>query len=694
MRLINKPIFYALCLAGLVGCTHDTNLFNGNPEEPEIPSPLKPASEYFDFNTTKTVNFNVNYGKQGNSALIEISIEDPTTLDDDGRIIYLDNAVYKVFCDNNGCFKGNVTLPAATEKVYIYTMRAGLPQLLTVEVENGSVNMDFSKITSSGTRSANGMTRSGNGYQIWDAPAVAGVGKLKSIVNWEGQRFAKITDDQGLISDGDFTSGDIEKIQYFLWGGKTTKPNGLNNTKYLTQTKDVNTIIAPEYKNEHGEIVTVEGAEIWLTFLSEAAWYQDGIGYYYYPTNHPPKSINELTRYIAVPNVSVAGAVPFMANIVNGEEQEGSYKVPGTNSTVYNYKYSDAPFTPNKRIQLLFHNEETGETSTTFPPGYTIGYFLTYMVSGKSNDSNPAGTEMKINNNFFYSNNELNSNGKSHFIALNYKDKIVYGVEDGTDNSLEDVLFCIETNPCGLIHNEERPSIDVEDFTVTESTYSTYAYEDIWPSGGDYDLNDVVIEHLHAVTFNQQNYVTKIEDSFTPVQKADAATYKDAFAIQIPESQVGNLTLPEGAFKENETNSIFLLTNVMGARNKTFTVTRSFSGNQLAKGNIITDLNPFIVSQYDKVGENGGRDEIHLPKHSATSKANSAKIGSADDAYYINKDGKHPFAISLPIGVLSGSGARFTIVTEKENISTEYLRFDNWVETNGSQDADWYLHYK
>ena len=43
--------------------------------------------------------------------------------------------------------------------------------------------------------------------------------------------------------------------------------------------------------------------------------------------------------------------------------------------------------------------------------------------------------------------------------------------------------------------------------------------KDIWPNGGDYDLNDVIIEHKRAISFNSNNYVLKVEDTFVPVQK-------------------------------------------------------------------------------------------------------------------------------------------------------------------------------
>ena len=89
---------------------------------------------------------------------------------------------------------------------------------------------------------------------------------------------------------------------------------------------------------------------------------------------------------------------------------------------------------------------------------------------------------------------------------------VVYGVEDGGDSSYEDLLFCIDANPNEAIQDPDRPVIDPDEPEVseTENNYMSFAYEDIWPSGGDYDLNDVIIEYHRSITFNKDNYVSEI----------------------------------------------------------------------------------------------------------------------------------------------------------------------------------------
>ncbi len=271
---------------------------------------------------------------------------------------------------------------------------------------------------------------------------------------------------------------------------------------------------------------------------------------------------------------------------------------------------------------------------------------------------------------------------------------VVYGVEDGDDTSYEDILFCIDANPNEAIQDPDRPVIDPEEPTVTssETTYRTYAYEDIWPNGGDYDLNDVIIEHKRAISFNSNNYVLKVEDTFVPVQKSGAATYSNAFAVQYVASQRGSIELPAGAVDETETSSVILFPDAKSVQGNEFTVTRTFADNTLPKKNLESDLNPFIIAQYTAGADN--RTEVHLPKKKATGKANAEQIGAEDDAYYINKDGKYPFAIMLPATTSTEGPIRFTPAKETVRIDLEYPDFAKWVESNGATNNDWYLYYQ
>ena len=220
----------------------------------------------------------------------------------------------------------------------------------------------------------------------------------------------------------------------------------------------------------------------------------------------------------------------------------------------------------------------------------------------------------------------------------------------------------------------------VDDKPVTELHAGTLLFEDIWPSGGDYDMNDVIIEYSRTVTFDKNNVVTEIKDTFTPVW--DGAQILNAFAYQINAAQVGQLALPEGAVYEPEIQSIVVFPNAKEVQKQKFIVTRTFSGS-LNKQDLKA-YNPYIIVHY-KPGANN-RQEVHLPKQMPTDYADKSLNYTHDDAYYIHRDGKYPFAMDIPIH-------NFVPVTETKTIGSEgeYPGFTKWVKGETGYE-DWYNH--
>lgn len=665
-----------IACGALTGCA-DKDVYNPNAGKPE----LKPEGEYFDFTTTTNVDFDVNYGKFAAGSLLEIYIKDPITYNENGTYSINGEAQYKIFADANGCFKGKVELATVTDKVYIYSPSWGAPMYVEADVENGKVTIDTTVEDETVTRSM-ATTRVAENLQVW---RVSGKTNLYSIVNWDGNKHGRPNDLNKIIEDGNMGTA-IASIQNKLWknpkDGK--KPDRLDNSSLVTDTEHVNTVIARAYKDEDEKVHNIESAQIWLTFLTESAWHQNAIGYYYYPSDKVPTSANDVKRYIIFPNASVTGNVPYMKD-----------KAGTTNGGPYDFGKSNAPVSTNRKIQLLYV-DGNNNVSTDFPAGYTIGYFI-MPKEYQSGNNNSDGT-YKLSDKYIYSNNTLNAGQAKSFISLSTKDgTVVYGVEDGGDQSYEDILFCIQADPKEAIQDPDRPVIDPEEpiITTTEKTYRTYAFEDTWPQGGDYDLNDVIIEHKRQITITNKNYVTKVEDTFVPTQKKDAATFTNAFAVQFASSQRGTITLPAGAIDElAETSSVILFPNANAAKDQAFTVTRTFGSEELTKDKLNTDiksLNPFIISQYT-AGEIN-RIEVHLPKNQPTSKADPTQIGAQDDAYYINKNGKYPFAIMLPERSASETEIKFIPATEKTSIDKEYPDFTKWVESGGINYTNWYQNY-
>jgi hypothetical protein len=578
--------------------------------------------------------------------------------------------VFKIFTDENGRFDGQAELPTSAEKVYVYTSAFGVQQLAELEVKDGKVSAYLGQRPD---QQAPAMRRAAAEHQVWSLGKVGNYDPLYSIVSWEGNKYGKITNDNGLLSLGALDANALKAISNYVGPHNGSKLSGLESP-----TEQVNTSIVESFVNKEGQTVLTESAQVYVTYIGEAgAWYQDGLGYYYYKTGEAPATAADalkLKHYIILPNMSLPGDMPFTNGSIGGNP--------------YNYGIENAPAYVNMRVQLLYEDEETGEVSTHFPPGYTIGYFLIAKANYKQN-TNLTDTYQFNNIQVWYSNQEWNSDKKSHFVAMQYKDKIVYGVEDGANRSFNDLLFTVEADPTGTILSADREEIPAEEEEyeeTTQTTYYTYAYEDVWPTGYDYDLNDVIVEHKQEVTFDSYNYVSKVVDTFKAVQPAGSADYTDAFAIQIPQSLRGTITLPEGATDEGE--SIILFRSAKDVKDREFVVTRTFTGKQVSKVAIdADDYNPYVIANFK--GEASNRTEVHLPKHAATSKANADQIGSKDDAYFVDKAGVYPFALKLPLG---GSNP-FIPVTEQVSIDKEYNYYKAWVESKMTGFGGWYQWY-
>lgn len=683
----SKHVAAAFLFAGcgalaLSSCNDAKNLYDiGGPGD-------KTQDEYFDFTTESNISFDLNYGSYAANSLLSIYVNDPMADAKEGSNTPSGDANFMIFADKDGKFKGNVTLPSYAEGVWIYASAWGVPTITIAEVKDGKVTVDLTKDTKA-TKLAT---------RVVDNPIATLVNsskKLYKVMDFS-DNYGGLNDVNGILSTGDIPADDVKALQQTLWNGESEKPNTLDNSAFKLATDKVNTEIATTFVDDDGNTQTVTEAELWITFLTESGWNESTLGYYYYPVGQVPTSADDVEKFIIIPNVSVSGNEPYGA-----KGNQSRYFSPDS-----------APNKLNNKFQLLFKDPTTNKLTTHFPPGYVIGYFLisngfqTTRKAGSSSSSSgrwpwSSGSSssssydtssngyIDASQNFLYSNNEWNSDGDEHFMAaiLNKENgTVVYGIEDGGDNTFEDVLFVVNGDPKYVIQDHGLPVIDKtnKEMLVTEYTYKTYAFEDMWPTGGDYDLNDVIVGHRRAITFgNNNNDVKTIEDVFTFKQPAGAATYTDAFAVKYPDFGASISFSSADMIKESETNSVIVTEDAMASRGWSCTVTRTFSG--VSKTNFSEEINPFVISKYVKGADN--RLEVHLPKHEATSKADAEKSNTRDDAWYIDAKGNYPFAISLPI-------QSFTPSDEGTPIDAFYTKYASWVESDGEKDADWYMYPK
>lgn len=228
----------------------------------------------------------------------------------------------------------------------------------------------------------------------------------------------------------------------------------------------------------------------------------------------------------------------------------------------------------------------------------------------------------------------------------------------------------------------------------------TLAFEDLWPSTGDYDLNDVVMEYSANVVTNASNIVVRVEAHYE--LKATGGSFQNGFAVQFPIARNKVSGLSGATLEAGQTNAVVVLFNNM--RNE------AANWNTIT-GNPTTDPIPYVVTFNVSNGPSlatfglgvynpfiwnnspgfGRGYEVHMPGKLPTDLANPALFGSISDATnlnsgdtYVSKNGRLPWAIAVPY--------TFNYPKETIDITQAYTHFASWAASGGTNYSDWYAN--
>jgi len=655
---------YALMLVGIVtGC--DKDVYNpGNDNDGKLP----PKENYFDFNLRGNVQLDVNYDAPGYRAVIEVYDQDPM-LDYKTKKEGV-SPVFVAYTDIDGRYEGQMNIPTAVKEGYIYTDLFGLPTCMKLEGTANGFAYAATKSTSK-TRATNGVVnddkvpfklthgltstgRTDNMYSLttWDA---GGIPTLNGYLT-RPRLMGAANEELGVIS---------ERVQAFLtaYNAENAIDGACGNNKLLRDADQVN-IKVPE-----------GGLSVSVSFMGELALYKNSFGYYYYPTGKKIDctEFRKMNKYLVFPNAEVEAL-----------------------------KTGDT-------AKLLYFDDK-GNASEEFPAGYTIGWFLVSNGFGGSSFDAPfvSGYVNQINEVGYtvipaaYSSERItcmtdDTGSDRRFISVyDQKSKMyVIGVEDEVRSKIGnrpvvpddymDLMFVVTTSKdLGGGDLEPVPPTDPDPAPGVLPLKGTVAFEDIWPNGGDYDLNDVIIEYNRDITFDANNKAIKSVETFKAVQPKGSAQNDNYFACQY--KHLGKMKLSTGVIAEDATNSFVIEASAKTiAEGTVYQVERDLTGLNLSQTDVANDFNPYIIAQRYTT-EN--RVEVHLPLADMTSAANTSLM-TKDNAYYVGADGLYPFAINIPI-------TGFVPATETKRIDSEgqYPSFGEWAKSKGEKNKDWYLQNK
>jgi len=339
---------------------------------------------------------------------------------------------------------------------------------------------------------------------------------------------------------------------------------------------------------------------------------------------------------------------------------------------------------------------------------------------------------------------ESNPELQKHNVLLydGLRQLLLLGFEDirrdaaGCDQDFNDAIFYTTVSPFSAIDKSNYQVVDtptdsdgdgvnnsIDDFPYdaansfnnyypSENGFGTLVYEDMWPSKGDYDFNDMVVDYNFNQVTNAENKIVALRAKISV--KAIGASYHNAFGIALNTSpdnvdyiagQIntkGFLSLASNGTENGQSKAVVMFFddayNVLpypgtGLFVNTFPeypyVTPTVQEVDIVFKNPIDistlgtpPYNPFIV-----VNRIRGR-EVHLPNLPPTDLANTSLFGTADDdsnvnagEYYVS-DEYLPWAINIPTS--------FNYPLEKKGIVNAHLMFNNWAKSLGYNYMDWY----
>ncbi len=242
----------------------------------------------------------------------------------------------------------------------------------------------------------------------------------------------------------------------------------------------------------------------------------------------------------------------------------------------------------------------------------------------------------------------------------------------GTDTDGDGV-----NDPDDAYPNDSEKAFQI--FTPNSTGKSTLAFEDLWPSTGDYDFNDLSISYRTLVITNSDNNAVQID--FVCNVNSYYAGFTNAFGIeldgvsptQIQSISGTNITENYLTFNANGTesgqdNAVIIFTD--NADNFSNETTVSIILNTPISTATLgaAPFNPFIIANQDR-----GK-EIHLAGYNKTN---------------LGESGTYITGTGLPWG-LSIINEDFDVPKDGVSIIEAYNYFDDWATSGGENYTDWF----
>jgi len=621
----------------------------------------------FDFTTTKTVEFNLTASSRDKSPIPFV--------------------VYKIY-DNNPQKEGEllqtvrlneegsatvfIDLPSYQDQLWVSSSYIGVEPVAIVPVTGRQATYNYD--------AANPSVVPDEYFEIDEENT--------------NSRIAAINED--FLSLGSWDSQG--KPSYLLEPDKITRELLKNINSSLPEQKDVRKhnpkALEDKYKRE---LFVSEDAEVWVTYLHTGGSYRNTIGYYWYKEGEAPKTSADIkNKTIIFPNaqagVLTSGDKVKLDGPMDGAFEKDTYigwflisngwqggRISNGNGTFYADKdLNKENDNASVRDQMVFLYDATEQI-------ILMGW------EDIRRDYNECDHD--FNDVIFYASwNPITSVDLSDYVPIdtNEKDKDKDGVSDYQDEYPDD------------------PDRAFNNYSPAANTFGTLLFEDLWPSFGDYDMNDLVIDYNVNEISDGNNRIKEIQ--LITVVRATGAGYRNGFGIQLPVTadqvaSVEGTRLKTGKIKTSSTgveqgqdlatviimddvnDKLPFLANVNpdNAHHEEDTVKVNIVFKAAIRKAVLgaAPYNPFMI-----INQERGR-EVHLMNKQPTDLMDKELFMTGDDIssigqgkYYTSSKGFN-WALHIPKSI--------PYTQEKVDFTKAYSRFSDWAKSGGKSYLDWYL---
>ena len=713
-----KRIVLFLAIASLVSSCKDKEVFDADAAEAAKP---QVTANSFDFATIQSVNLNVDYSAFKTYGPVFFSVYSENPFEGTDESITLKEGVtpiFEAYTDTKGKFSEKICLPSYAQDLYVVTGNFMITDnLINAKVSNGEAKIVATNYEGSESRRAARLNRAAQTDQLdylyqlsYEVDVTTGANTGKQIYkdwftplgSWDMESgrpnylLDKATADDRLIFSDEEMEGLYETVANALVANQTCRE---------------------EYRIQ-ADLTVERESEISATFLGSMTCWNNTLGYFYYNDANKPTSLKDLNIIMLFPNT-----------------QDGKWRRDWCKNPNF---YGNIALERGDVVKLMYYpniaNGDLSGATSKFPKGTKIGFIM---------KSNGWGMQATRDGKKFF--NSYNGLDRYHEATLSRQYNVWAASTDGLSYCNTNGLKkddCKIQNPDGLSRTAKFAykneagieyaivgfedacnDLDYDDIVLAlkpanafsklplvedKKTSSTgvYAFEDLWPSKGDYDMNDVMTEvtreKTYSVTVGKQDYKIR-QEIYSLTTYQNIVNLKTGLAATIETKEpVSSIVMKKVNPATKDTTEVnfevdgktYLLTNDVKAEIGTTYIIEINYRNGFTKLDNVAVVKPFI---YRTMSE--GRWEVHLPYEAPTNKMITSFFGTEDDmsvpaeGKYFVRSGDYPFAFYLEgVSISSFKETLLERANEKRKISELYPNFLPWATSNGTTHADWYLH--